>query len=197
MTQLFEHAPVRTAARRGSPSRPIRRSRRAQPWPPADRDPVDAALVAVRLLKVSGRIRSRLRRVARAGGVEPDLLALLLLFAESNRMLRVIDIAELLGVGRASASRLATRAEAADLIDKLTSSIDGREVVCRLSLDGRVAVTRCLDSLRPIAARMLGNPDREWLQGAHDLLEPASRVDLQTRNWGWRAGVRVGMTDEG
>jgi DNA-binding MarR family transcriptional regulator len=196
MTQLFDTAPVRTAARRGSPSRPIRRAGLTERWPPAPRDPVDAALVAVRVLEVSGRIRSRLRRAARAGGVEPDLVALLLLFAQSNRSLRVVEIAELLGVGKASASRLARRAEAAGLIDKLTSSIDGREVVCRLSLAGRAAVVGCLDSLRPIATQMLGHPDREWLQRAHELLAPASSVALQTRNWGWRAGVRVGMTDQ-
>ena len=197
MTQLFETQPVRPTARRGSSSVRIQRSRAAGQWPPPDRDPVDAALVAVGLLRVSGRIRSRLRAAAHAGGVEPRLVALLLLFAESNRTLRVIEITELLGVGRATGSRLATRAEAAGLIDKLTCSIDEREVVCRLSLAGRVAVTRSLDALRPIATEILGYPDREWLQHARELLVPASRVPLKTRNWGWRAGVRAGGTIDG
>jgi DNA-binding MarR family transcriptional regulator len=106
-----------------------------------------------------------------------------------------VDVGELLGVGKATASRLATRAEAAGLIDKLTSSIDGREVACRLSVAGRNAVTFCLDSLRPDAIAVLQPPDCEWIHDAQELLEPSLRFDLRTQNRGWRAGVRAGMPD--
>jgi len=196
MKPAFDTKPVRIAARRGSASLPIKRVRFGEKWPPLDRDPADIALVAVRVLTVSGRLRSRMRRTARAAGVEADVVSLLLLFSESNRWLRVIDIAELLGVGRATASRLATRAEAAGLIDKLTNAVDGREVACRLSLAGQNAVTLCLDSLRADARAVLRPSDATWAARAQGLLQPSTRFDLRTQNWGWRAGRRVGMRDE-
>jgi anti-sigma factor RsiW len=70
MTHLFETTPVRIPARRGSSSFPIERARPGVKWPPPDREPVDIALVAARLLSISGRLRNRLRRTARrhAGG---------------------------------------------------------------------------------------------------------------------------------
>jgi DNA-binding MarR family transcriptional regulator len=180
MSQLFETRPVRGRARH-------------EPWPPTGRDPADVALVAARILIIGGRLRSRLHRAARRVGVEPDLVSLLLLFSESNRMLLISDVAEQLGVGRATASRLATRAEAAGLIDKLTSSVDGREVRCRLSVAGRTATTRCLGVLRPHAIAVLHRADREWVVAAQTLLQPSVRFDRRTGNFGWRAGVRAGM----
>jgi DNA-binding MarR family transcriptional regulator len=191
----FETTPVRIPARRGKSSFLIRRPRLGNTWPPRDREPVDVALVAARILALSGRLRSRMRRAARDAGVELDVVSLLLLFSEATGWLRIIDVAEQLGVGRATASRLATRAEAAGLIDKLTNSIDGREVVCRLSVKGRSAVTLCLESLRPDAIAVLQPPDPEWIRDAQKLLEPSLRFDLRTQNWGWRAGVRAGMPD--
>jgi DNA-binding MarR family transcriptional regulator len=193
MSQLFETKPVRMPARRGRSSFPIVRSRPGEKWPPPDRESVDIALVAARVLAVSGRLHSRLRRTARRAGVEPGVVQLLLLYSESNRWLRIVDVAELLGIGTTTASRLATRAEAVGLIDKLTSSIDGREVACRLSVAGRSALTRCLESLRPDAIAVLGRADRAWIEAAQQVLEPSSRFDLRTQNWGWRAGVRAGM----
>ena len=192
----FETTPVRFPARRGFASRPIRRATGNETWPPLDRDPHDIAVVAVRLLAANGRLRSMIRRAARRAEVEPDVVGLLLLFSETNGWLRIIDLAELLGVGRATASRLAVRAEAAGLIDKLTNSVDGREVACRLSLAGREAVTNCLELLRPDAIAVLRPPDAMWAGHALELLQPSTKFELRTQNWGWRAGHRAGMPDE-
>jgi DNA-binding MarR family transcriptional regulator len=124
---------------------------------------------------------------------EDDLVSLLLLFSESNQVLDVSDIAEQLGVGRATASRLATKAEVAGLIDKVTNSVDRREVRCRLSVAGRTATTRCLGVLRPHAIAVLNRADREWVAAAQTLLLPSVRFDRRIGNFGWRAGVRAGM----
>ena len=190
MTHLFDTTPVRIPARRGMSSFPIERARLGTKWPPADRDTVDITLVAAEVLAVSGRLRSRLRRTARRAGVEPGVISLLLLFSESNRWLRIMDVAEQLGIGTTTASRLATRAEAAGLIDKLTNSVDGREVACRLSVAGRSALTRCLDSLRPDAIAVFGRADPEWIRAAQQLLQPSQKFDLRTQNFGWRASAR-------
>jgi DNA-binding MarR family transcriptional regulator len=191
MVPLFDMTPVRVPARRGQASHRIAHTR--DRWPPPDRDDTDIALVAATILRVSGRLRARLRRTARAVGVEPDVVALLLLFSEATNWLRVVDVAELLGIDKGTASRLATRAETAGLIDKHTSAIDGREVVCRLSIRGRAAVTACLDSLRPHAMEVLRPPDRAWIASVRDLLRPSERLDESPVIGGWRAGVRAGM----
>ena len=191
MPPLFDMTPVRAAARRGQTS--YRISRHRNPWPPLDRDDTDIALVAAVILRLGGRLRTGLRRTARAAGVDPDVVALLLLFSEANRWLRIVDVAELLGVDKGTASRLATRAEAAGLIDKRASVIDGREVACGLSAKGRDAVSACLDSLRPHAIDVLSPTNREWIAAARELLQPSERFDPRNPNWGWRAGVRAGM----
>jgi DNA-binding MarR family transcriptional regulator len=191
MSPLFDMTPVRVPARRGQASFGIARHR--DPWPPRDRDDTDIALVAASILSASGRLRSRLRRTAREVGAELDVVMLLLLFSEATRWLQIVEVAELLGIDKGTASRLATRAEAAGLIDKLTSAIDGREVACRLSVAGRTAVTACLDLLRPHAIAVLRPTDREWVAEMRELLQPSARLDPSTHNSGWRAGVRTGM----
>jgi DNA-binding MarR family transcriptional regulator len=185
---------VRQPAPRGRSSARIARDR--EPWPPADRDPADIAVVAARILTVGGRLRSQIRGVARERGVPPDLVALLLLFAEKRGWLRIIDIADLLGIDKATASRLATRAETAGLIDKLTSSIDHREVACRLSVGGRNAVSAGLDSVRPHAKTVLRPPNAQRNADACALLEPSTRFTADTRNWGWRAVIRARDDDD-
>jgi hypothetical protein len=50
-----------------------------------------------------------LRRTTRELGVDPDVVALLLLFSEATRWLRIVDVAELLGIDNGTASRLAER----------------------------------------------------------------------------------------
>jgi DNA-binding MarR family transcriptional regulator len=200
MNELFSADPIRPAARRGEPDVPVRRAAPNDPWPPRDRDPADVAVVATRVLIASGRIRTRLRAIARSHGADPQLLALLLLFAESNRPLRIGNVAELLGVSHTTASRAAARAQAAGLVDKLATPIDGREVTIRISLLGRAAITRCLAALRPEAAKTFGLPahtiahpragDLTALLGGPPYLERASE------NPGWRAGVLAGMWDD-
>lgn len=176
------------------------RASKDEPWPNRDRDPTDVAVVASRLLVASGRISTRLRSTARRHGVDPQLVRLLLLFTESNRPLRIGNVAELLGVSHATASRAATRAQAAGLVDKFASSIDGREVTVRITVAGRAAVTRCLDVLRSDAAEVLGlrttatvHPRGNELT---ELLGAAPYLRRTSENAGWRAGVRAGMPDE-
>ena len=134
----------------------MRRAPRDEPWPQPDRDPADVAVVASRLLVASGRLDTRVRSIARDHRVDLQLVRLLLLFAESNRPLRIGNVAELLGVSHATASRAAARAQAAGLVDKFPTAIDGREVTVRITVAGRTAVTRCLDALRSDAATVLG-----------------------------------------
>ena len=109
-------------------------------------------------------------------------MRLLLLFAEHERPLRIGNIAELLNVSHATASRTAARAQAAGLVDKFESSIDRREVIVRLTYPGRAAVSRCLSAIRVDAAEVLQSP--------------APYLRRTSENAGWRAGVRIGMTDE-
>jgi DNA-binding MarR family transcriptional regulator len=200
MDTLFSAEPIRPRAVRGQPALAMPRAKRDDIWPRRDRDPADVAVVASRLLVASGRINTRLRALARSHAVDPQLFRLLLLFAESNRPLRIGNVAELLGVSRTTAGRAATRAQAAGLIDKFATSIDGREVIVRITVSGRVAVTRCLDAIRADAAEVLGlarsatahprGADLKQLLGAPPSLHRTSE------NWGWRAGVRAGMPDE-
>lgn len=193
MPDRFEH-PHRPRPRvRRTSSVPTDLVHLREKWPPPDRENVDIALVAVRILAVSGRLRAALKRAARSSEVQTDLVPLLMLFSESNRRLRIGDIAQQLGVSKATASRLATRAEAVGLIDKTITFIDGREVACRISVAGRLAITRCLDALRPHAVAALRPVDDSWITAALELLEPSTRLERATRNSGWRAGIRAGM----
>jgi DNA-binding MarR family transcriptional regulator len=200
MHELFSSEPIRPPARRGERTVPMRRAPATESWPPPDRDPADVAVVAARLLSASGRIGSRLHATAREHQVDPYLLRLLLLFAESNQPLRIGNVAELLAVSHATASRAAKRAQAAGLVDKFASSIDGREVIVRLTHSGRAAVTRCLDALRADAAEVLGLGKTAKIhpRGADlsALLGPPPYLRRTSENAGWRAGVRAGMPDE-
>ena len=195
MESLFSEDPIRTPARRGERAFPMRRAPVDQPWPPHDRDPNDVAVRAARILSASGRIQTRLLACAREHGVDPYVLRLLLLFSESNRPLRIGNIGEMLAVSHTTASRAAKRAQAAGLVDKFASAVDGREVTVRITTSGRVAVTRCLDALRDDATQILGpaaatdvTPDE-----LTRLLGPPPRLRRTSENWGWRAGVRAGM----
>lgn len=154
-------------------------------------------MVATRLLVASGRLTTRLRALAREHSLDPQILRLLLLFAESDRPLRIGNAAEYLGVSHTTASRAATRAHAAGLIDKFATVIDRREVIIRITVDGRAAVTRCLDALRADAAVTLAlpgaaavHPRAAELMG---LLGPAPCHNYTSDHPGWRAGVRIGM----
>jgi hypothetical protein len=97
MDELFEIEPIRPPARRGVRTVPMRRPKPDDLWPRRDRDPADVAILANRVLVLGARFDGRLRRVARRHGVDPYVVRLLLLFAESNRPLRIGNIAELLG----------------------------------------------------------------------------------------------------
>jgi DNA-binding MarR family transcriptional regulator len=195
MTPPFDVTPVRPPARRGNSS--IRIRRHHEPWPPIDRDPADLALVAARILRVSARLQSRMRRAARKEHVELDVLSLLLLFAETRRSLRVVDIAELLGMDKGTASRLASRADAAGLIDKRAVAIDHRLVACTLSVAGCDAATASLAWLHPHAAAVLRHGDHEWSRAVQTLLEPSTRPQGSNQQLGWRAAIRAGLrTDE-
>jgi DNA-binding MarR family transcriptional regulator len=189
MDELFSADPVQRAARRGERALPMRRAPKGDPWPPRDRDPGDLAVVATRLLAVSGRMQSRLHATARKHHVDPYLLRFLLLFAESNRPLRIGNVAELLAVSPATASRTAKRAQAAGLVDKFATAIDGREVTVRITATGRTAVTRCLDAIRHDATAVLGVRAAEIIE----LLGPPPYLRRASENAGWRAGVRAGM----
>ena len=162
------------------------------PWPPPERDPVDIALLAARILIVAGQLRGAVRRAAREAGLAPDLAAFLLLFAERNRRLCIVDIADELGIGMATASRLAAKAHRARLIDKC-GTIDGRAVTCRLTLTGRELTLRGLDALRADVAEVLRRSDREWIRAAQTLLAPSERLGNRLRSNGHRAGVLAGM----
>jgi DNA-binding MarR family transcriptional regulator len=176
---------------------PMRRARRDDVWPRPDRDRSDVALTASQLLVASGRLVTRLRSVARGHGTDPQLVRLLLLFAESNRPLRIGNVAELLGVSHTTASRTATRAHAAGLVDKFGTSIDGREVTIRITVQGRAAVTRCLDALRSHAAEVFGlgpsatvHPRGEELT---KMLGSPPYLRYTSEHPGWRTGVRARM----
>ena len=197
MDELFSVAPVRPSAQRGVRTLPMRRAAPNDIWPPLDRDPYDVAVVASRLLSATGRIQSRLLAIARANGVDAHVFRLLLLFTESDRPVRIGNIADLLAVSHATASRTAKRAQAAGLVDKFLCVTDRREVSVRLSVPGRAAVTRCLEALRPEAAEVLGvgwgvrsHPRGQDLTG---LVGPAPYLRRSSENTGWRFGVRAGM----
>jgi DNA-binding MarR family transcriptional regulator len=196
MDQPFDPKPIRAVAPRGMRTPPMRRAR-PEPWPPPDRDPADAAVLAAQLLALSGRLSSRLRAATREHDVDPYLFRFLLLFADSKRALRIGNVAELLGVSHATASRTAHRAHAAGLVDKFPSAVDGREVTVRLTATGRAAVTQCLDALRPLAREVLGPVDQERADAARAVLRNAARVTSKDCVGGWRAGVRVGMWENG
>jgi DNA-binding MarR family transcriptional regulator len=192
MEELFSAEPIRPPLRRGETTVPMRRAGKDDVWPPPDREAGDVAVVAARLLATSGRLETKLRRVARQHGVDPQLVRMQLLFAESKRPLRIGNVAELLGVSHTTASRVASRAQAAGLIDKFASAIDGREVTVRITAPGRSAVTRCLDAIRADAAEVLGPRAGEKLL---ERLGPAPYLRSTSDNAGWRAGVRAGMPD--
>jgi DNA-binding MarR family transcriptional regulator len=183
MHELFSAEPVRLPARRGQRTMPMRRAPRGDCWPPHDRDPNDVALVAARLLVASGRLGHRLNATARKYDVDPYVFRLLLLFAEHDRELRIGNIAELLNVSQATATRVAARAYAAGLVDKFTSPIDGREVDVGLSYPGRAAVGRCLDAIRSDASEVLG-------------LGPLPTHSHTSEGAGHRAGIRAGLNDQ-
>jgi DNA-binding MarR family transcriptional regulator len=200
MPELFRAQPIRPPAQRGVRSMPMRRPARDDVWPRPTREPGDVAIIASRLLVAAGRLSTRVRTVARRHDVDPQLVRLLLLFAESDRPLRIGNIAEFMGVSHPTASRAATRAHAAGLIDKFATSIDGREVTVRITAEGRAAVSRCLDALRTDASEVFGLTNTATVHPrAHDLcdlLGPAPAHQYTSDNFGWRAGVRVGMRDE-
>lgn len=193
MTDLFDSEPRRAGAVRGQPSLPIRGPRFYDPWPPPDRDPADVAVVASRVLATAGRLQTRLRRVARRHGADPLLMRFLLLFAETQGTLRITDVAEHLGVSHPTASRVAERAFTAGLVNKFGSDLDGREVTVRPTVEGRDAVSRCLDAIRRDAGAALHRADAAVL----DLLGPPPRHNTAPGvNTGWRAGVRAGTPTE-
>lgn len=200
MDELFRIEPIRPPAPRGVRTVPMRRPANDDFWPRRDRDAADVAILANRVLVLGTRFDGRLRLVARRNGVDPYIVRLLLLFAESNRPLRIGNVAELLGVSHPTASRAATRAHAAGLVDKFATAIDGREVTVRLSVAGREAVVRCLDALRAEAAELLGLPRTATVhsRGAElaEFLGPLPYLHRTSDNAGWRAGVRAGMPDE-
>jgi DNA-binding MarR family transcriptional regulator len=200
MNELFDTGPIRPVARRGERTVPMCRTTINDVWPPRDRDPSDVAVIATRVLVASGRFRTRLHATAREHGVDPQIISLLLLFAASKRPLRIGNVADLLGISHTTASRTAQRAQAAGLVDKFSSPVDGREVTIRITMRGRAAVIRCLDALRPHAAAALGlavtttvHPRATDLTA---LLGPPPFLERTSENAGWRAGVRIGMTDE-
>ena len=202
MDELFGIEPIRPRARRGVRTVPMRRPADHDLWPRRDRDPSDVAILANRVLVLGERVfEGRLRVVARRHGVDPYIVRLLLLFAESNRPLRIGNVAELLGVSHPTASRAATRAHAAGLVDKFDyhDSTDERSR-SRLTVAGRAAVVRCLDALRAEAAELLGLPRTATVhsRGAElaELLGPLPYLERTSDNAGWRAGVRAGMPDE-
>jgi DNA-binding MarR family transcriptional regulator len=176
------------------------RDRDDEPWPPRTRDAADIAVVASRLLATSGRLSNRVRSIAKKHHIDPHLMRLLLLFAESNRPLRIGNVADSLGVSHATASRTATRAHAAGLIDKFPTSIDGREVTIRVTAQGKAAVSRCLDVLRSAASEVLGFGDFATVHprgsDVFEMLGPPPFLHRTSDNFGWRAGVRAGMPDE-
>jgi len=194
MTPLFNATPVRARAGRGSSSFMIRRRR--ERWPPDERDEADLALVAAHIVTIGRRLRRHVGRIARAGEVPADLVELLLLFSAHGGLLRIVDIAELLGIDKGTASRVAARAEECGLIDKMPNPIDLREVDCRLSVAGAAAVDNCLEALRPYADEVLRPLFQRadcWASAAGYLSEAAVRVPEPTYISGWRAGYRAGM----
>jgi DNA-binding MarR family transcriptional regulator len=140
---------------------------------------------------------TRLRSVAREHGIDPQLIRLLLLFADSNRPLRIGNVAELLGVTHTTAGRVATNAQTAGLVDKFTTIIDGREVVIIITVEGRAAVTSCLQALRAPAARILGvSGETTTHPRGEELIAMLGKPPALARtraHAGWRAGVRAGM----
>ena len=174
----------------------MRRPKPDEVWPPRERDPNDAAVVAARLLAVGGRLETRLRSIARAHAADRYVMRLLLLFAEANRPLRIGNVADLLGVSHSTASRVASEAHAAGLVDKFDSPMDQRETVIRLTVPGRSAVTNCLDALRPDAADVLRcqNATNSHPHGTAllTMLGSPPHHSATSENHGWRAGVRAG-----
>ena len=93
---------------------------------------------------------SALRRRLVASGIDPKLARLTLLFY-GRRELRVAEVAWLLGVSPATASRLLDRAERAGLVDKLYHQLDRRGTWARLTTAGvdlRSEVERQLGAIR-------------------------------------------------
>jgi DNA-binding MarR family transcriptional regulator len=190
MEPPFDTTPVRPPARRGRTSAGVKG--RFVLAHRVSRDEDDIAIVAARMLTIAGRLQSRMRRSASAAQVESDVVALLLVFADLSGALRIVDIADLLGVNKATASRLATKAEVAGLIDKFTTEMDHREVRCRLSAAGDAALSVILEWLRPHATEVFRPDDGEWATSARALLERSKKLDPRGYETGWRAATRLG-----
>jgi DNA-binding MarR family transcriptional regulator len=158
MDPLFDTSPIRSRTPRRERAVAILGRRWYEPWPPIDRDTNDVAVAASRLLATAGRLQTRLRRIARRHGVDPRFLRFLLLFAETKSPLRVIDVADNLGVSDSTASRIVGRALDAGLVDRINGPVDGREVAVRLAVAGRDATLRCLDAIRADAAAIARQP---------------------------------------
>ena len=93
---------------------------------------------------------SALRRRLKAVDIDPKFARLMLLFYGKQEH-RVADVAWMLGVSPATASRLFDRAEQAGLVDKLYHSFDRRGTWARLTRTGvdlRRRVERILEQLR-------------------------------------------------
>ena len=169
------------------------------PWPPPERDPNDAAIVATRLLATAGRLETRLRRIARRDKVDPRILRFLLLFAEREAPLRVTDVGDNMGVSHSTASRIVTCALEAGLVDLLNNrAIDARAVEVRLTVAGREATRRCLDALRADAIDVgveLAPPRRGW-SGARGRREGRRTGYPIDEDWGRYDPPKAGRPDE-
>jgi DNA-binding MarR family transcriptional regulator len=193
MNALFSTEPIRPSVNHGERSVPMRRPRPGEVWPPTGHDPTDPAVVATRLLAVAGRLQTRVHALARTHAVDPYVLRMLLLFAESNCSLRVGNVAELLAVSKSTATRVVNKAQAAGLVDKFPVLDDQREVVIRLSVPGREAATRCLEALRSDAAELLPLATTAPVTELAQLLGPPPGHRRTSQYTGHRVGQRLGM----
>jgi DNA-binding MarR family transcriptional regulator len=156
------------------------------PWPPPNRDPDDPALTATRLLATTGRMQTRLRRIARRNGVDPRVFRFLLLFAERKAPLRIADIAETMGVSHQTASRIVTLAIEAGLADLWNrSALDARSTDVRLTVAGRDATLQCLDALRADAIKVGATPapPRRGWSGAYGIRQHLRNSGPMDEGW--------------